>query len=400
MNAYDIVTVGGGLGGAVAAKVMAEAGARVLVLERSGEFRDRVRGEVLVPWGAAEAQALGVFDLLHDGCGHDLRFWATDVDGVPALKRDIAETSQQRLPVVTYYHPTMQDLLLEAAATAGAEIRRDARVSAVDPGQRPTVTFKHEGSEQAVAARLVVGADGRGSMVRKWAGFASRSDRQRRMFAGVLLDGMTAPEDTLHARFAPSSGLMSWVFPQGGERVRSYIGYQAGSDFARLSGEADMPRFVDTATSLGVPAEQFAGAVAAGPLVTFDATDNWVEHPYREGVALVGDAAATSDPTWGQGMSLTLSDVRLLRDQLVATDDWSSAGDAYALEHDAVHRAVHTVDGWYTDLFLEVGPDADAMRARALPLIAGDPTRIPDTPISGPGLGFDEEVRRRFFGEV
>jgi hypothetical protein len=31
----------------------------VLVLEREGEFKDRVRGEALVPWNVAEAQELG-----------------------------------------------------------------------------------------------------------------------------------------------------------------------------------------------------------------------------------------------------------------------------------------------------------------------------------------------------
>src|SRR3989442_15175364 len=40
---YDIITVGGGLGGSTLAKVMAERGARVLVLERERQFRDRVR---------------------------------------------------------------------------------------------------------------------------------------------------------------------------------------------------------------------------------------------------------------------------------------------------------------------------------------------------------------------
>ena len=38
-----------------------------------------------------------------------------------------------------------------------------------------------------------------------------------------------------------------------------------------------------------------------GPLATFDRADTWVEHPYKEGVVLVGDAAATTDPTYGQG---------------------------------------------------------------------------------------------------
>ena len=61
---YDLITIGGGIGGATLAKVMAEAGHRVLVLERDTAFRDRIRGEVLVPWGCREAAQLGVYDLL------------------------------------------------------------------------------------------------------------------------------------------------------------------------------------------------------------------------------------------------------------------------------------------------------------------------------------------------
>ena len=68
---YDIITVGGGLGGATLAKVMAEHGTKVLVLEREQQFKDRVRGEVMPPWGVAEAQALGIYDLLRTTCGHE-----------------------------------------------------------------------------------------------------------------------------------------------------------------------------------------------------------------------------------------------------------------------------------------------------------------------------------------
>ena len=59
---YDIVTVGGGLGGSALATTMAEAGANVLVLEASTAFSDRVRGESLLPWGVAEARELGLHD--------------------------------------------------------------------------------------------------------------------------------------------------------------------------------------------------------------------------------------------------------------------------------------------------------------------------------------------------
>ncbi len=75
MQGYDIVTVGGGLGGSALAKAMAERGARVLVVERETQFKDRVRGEALAPWGVAEAQQLGLFDLLRERWGHMLKYW-------------------------------------------------------------------------------------------------------------------------------------------------------------------------------------------------------------------------------------------------------------------------------------------------------------------------------------
>ncbi|MBI2963243.1 MAG: FAD-dependent monooxygenase [Deltaproteobacteria bacterium] len=55
MRSYDIVTVGGGLGGSSLARAMAEQGARVLVVERETQFKDRVRGEVLAAWGTVDA---------------------------------------------------------------------------------------------------------------------------------------------------------------------------------------------------------------------------------------------------------------------------------------------------------------------------------------------------------
>ncbi|MCG8672784.1 MAG: FAD-dependent monooxygenase, partial [Pseudomonadales bacterium] len=243
------------------------------------------------------------------------------------------------------------------------------------------------------------GADGRSSAVRKWVGFEVKHERQRRFFGGVLMDDVKAPEDTMYSRFAPDEGLMSWIFPQGNGRVRTYIGYHADTDFERLNGERDIGRFIETAEKLGVPSECFANAKVAGPLATFDATDNWVEHPYRDGIALIGDAASTSDPTWGQGMSLALRDVRVLYDKLSADEDWNAAGHAYAEEHDRGYTAIRTVDSWYTDILLDIGPEAEARRARALPKLAEDRTRIPDTPLEGPHLEPSEEMRKRFFGE-
>ena len=138
----------------------------------------------------------------------------------------------------------------------------------------------------------------------------------------------------------------------------------------------------------------------AGPLATFSGADNWVEHPYFNGIALIGDAAATSDPCWGQGLSLTLRDVRVLRDALIADNDWDRAGHAYAAQHDHYYHAVHAYEDLLTEFFYGTSPEAHARRAKAMPLISEDPSRIPDYIFSGPEITFDESMRARFFGDA
>ena len=150
----------------------------------------------------------------------------------------------------------------------------------------------------------------------------------------------------------------------------------------------------------GVPADIYAHEKLAGPLATFSGADSWVEHPYSTGIALIGDAAATSDPCWGQGLSLTICDARALRDQLLSNSNWDSAGHDYAREHDRYYGRIHTVEDWLTIFFYSKGAEADAFRQRSLPLIAEDLTRVPDHLNSGPEQPLDESVRRRFFGET
>ena len=105
------------------------------------------------------------------------------------------------------------------------------------------------------------------------------------------------------------------------------------------------------------------------------------------------------DPTYGQGMSLTLRDVRTLSNQLLSNSDWDAAANTYTLEHRRYFSVIHTSCSWLRQIFLEQGPGADQRRAAAMPLIAEDPTRIPDHIMSGPELPIDDDVRARFFGE-
>jgi 2-polyprenyl-6-methoxyphenol hydroxylase-like FAD-dependent oxidoreductase len=261
------------------------------------------------------------------------------------------------------------------------------------------VTVERDGRGEEVAARLVVAADGRGSAARGLAGFATRRDPERLFFAGVYLEEVGLAPGYFHQFIDPSRGRIAYVFPQRDRRARCYVGWHTATGVARMQGEASFASFRDESVAIGVPRDALAAARVAGPLATFEGADAWVAHPYRDGVALLGDAAATTDPTWGQGMSMALRGARVLRDALCATDDWDAAGHAYASEHDRVYAIVHRADGWFEELFMEMGDEADARRARAFPLLAMDPTRAVDVPSSGPESPCDETARRRFFGE-
>lgn len=395
---YDIITVGGGLGGAALAKVMVEHGARVLVLERETQFKDRVRGEAIMPWGVAETKKLGIYDLVLSTCAHELPWWDRYAGTAQIGHQDLVATTRPALPALALFHPTMQEALLAAAAKAGAQVRRGARVSAVTQGASPCVVVEGDGGTEELTARLIVGVDGRSSMVRKWAGFDVQRDPEMLLVSGLLFENTSAPEDTATMVNDFSAGTMALLFPQGGGRVRAYFICRADTEL-RLQGEADVPRLIEESLKTGVPAEVFAGATPIGPLATFDGADTWVEHPYRQGVALVGDAAASSDPTWGQGLSLTLRDVRVLTDRLRASEDWDEAGHAYAQEHDRYYGVAHAVSNWMSELMFGSGAEAEARRGRAFPLIMQDPSRMPDTALSGPDMPLDEAVRRRMFGE-
>jgi 2-polyprenyl-6-methoxyphenol hydroxylase-like FAD-dependent oxidoreductase len=397
---YDIITVGGGLGGSSLAKAMAERGARVLVLEREKQFKDRVRGEQMSPWGVGEARELGIYELLRDACGHEVRWWQTYVGGSALERQDCVAESVQRAPQFGFYHPAMQEVLLQAAAGAGATVRRGVVVRNVKPGTPLSVLAEENGRTGEFRARLVIGADGRTSLVRKWAGFSVYQDPPQRLIAGILFEDMTAlPDDTAYFQIDPSLGQVVLLFPLGQRRARAYLGWYQHMIPSRLQGLDDLPCFIKESIRTGTPPYFYTGTKPAGPLATFEGTDTWVEHPYRAGVALVGDAASTNDPCFGQGLSLTVRSVRVLRDHLLANDDWDAAGHAYAAAQDHDYGVIHRVTQWAGQMLYEPGPEADARRARALPLIAQDKTRMLNHLLSGPDLPADDSVRRRFFGE-
>jgi 2-polyprenyl-6-methoxyphenol hydroxylase-like FAD-dependent oxidoreductase len=395
---FDLIVVGGGLAGATLARHMAQHGARVLVLERERKFKDRARGEFLIPWGVAEAQRLGVLDLLRNRELHEVPWVDFYNESQLMVHRDLPATTPQGMPCASFFHPNMQEILIAAAKEAGADVRRDVSVREVQPGARVKVIAGEDGQVREFQGRLVVGADGRSSVVRSSCGFEHKCDAESRMIAGLMMENVTAPDDTAHIFINSRRGETSAIFPQGKGKARVYFCYE-NSTQPRFQGKDDIARFIEAGKIAGANPTFFDQATPAGPLATFSGAQTWVEHPYRDGVALIGDAAAASDPSWGQGLALTLRDVRVLIDHLAATDDWETAAHAYAEDHDRYTHVMHVVDNWYTEFYLATGFEADQRRARAMPLLGENPMRQPDHMFSGPEMPFNEEVRRTFFAE-
>ena len=398
---YDIIVIGGGVGGSALAAGMATAGARVLVLESESSFRDRVRGEAIMPWGVSEARLLGLEEVLARAGANSLPFWDSYNGAERSGHRDLIRTTLVNQPVMACYHPALQTALLQHAEESGAIAWRGTRVTGLSVSSAsgpPTVTADRNGVTVSVTARLVVGADGRGSPTRGWAGFPVRQDPERNLVSGVLMDGVALSDDATHAWLDTEKGHFILNFPQGDGRARVYLCYADGSA-KRYSGPNDIRTVLDQCIASGVPAEVYADATAAGPLATFDGRTTHAESAYRDGVALVGDAAANTDPTWGQGLSMALRDARVLKEHLLASDDWHAAGQAYAEARREYFDVVHAMENWQTQLLMDTGPEADATRSRAFRSWRDDRTRNPDTFLSGPGSHLGETDRRRYFGE-
>lgn len=396
---YDLIVVGGGVTGSSLASRMASAGARVLIVERETGFRDRVRGEALQPWGVAELRKLGIAHILQ-GTRAELLWFDQVLNGELAFHRDLKATTLQGQPMWGFYHPKAQEILLAHAEGCGAEVLRAATLERVVAGTKPKVIVAAAGQKLEHEARLVALCAGRNPAVRSELGFTIRRGSIPLLLSGVRLNRLPSQVDPAIAYVAndTNTGCVAGLFPQPDGYARAYFGYHPQT-CARIQGDGDFARFRDLFIATAGKAIPVGDAQPVGPIASFECADVWVDHPYRNGVALVGDAAASNDPSWGQGLALGFRAARLLSDELLADSDWDAAAHRYAASYDRDYGAVRQVTGWFYEIFQELGPQAEARRARALPLIAQDPTRVPDVLFSGPDFPLDASSRARFFGD-
>lgn len=329
-RSYDIVVVGAGPAGSVAAETAARAGLRVLLLEKRQEIGSPVR----CAEGVGQEALLAFIE-------PDRRWIAANISEADITT--VAGGAKQAIHATggrgyILERRVFDRVLAERAVSAGAEVRVKTAVTGVllDRGRVCGVRIMPGDSRQdaaaapaeiEVAAQVVIAADGVESQVGRWAGLDLQLPLVDTMAClQYLLAGIDInPACTYYVigeDIAP--GGYAWIFPKGEGKANVGLGIQAGVSPHKTALDY-LNRFVESSSALsrGSPVTLVAGNV---PVALSPA------RLVSDGLMLVGDAARQVDPLTGGGIINAMTAGRLAARAALAA---IAAGDTSAA---ALHR--------------------------------------------------------------
>ncbi len=145
------------------------------------------------------------------------------------------------------------------------------------------------------------------------------------MLAGLLVSGWDGWATDVNVN-GVEGDFFFLAFPRPGGLARLYLEWRLSGD-KRMTGQRRSEDFIDVFRALTClpEGELFANVEPAGPVATYPMTDGWTKDPTAVGVVLVGDAAGWSDPTAGQGLSVSMRDVRVVSELLLTNSRWDRA---------------------------------------------------------------------------
>ena len=293
---YDVVVVGAGPAGTVAARFAAELGAKVVIVER--------RQEIGVPvlCGEGVSRKIDQWNMLEGK-----RWIASSMDGARIYSQDgtmvklSADIAGNETGYVIYRDIFDQELARQAVK-AGAKIMMNTTATGLlkKNDNIKGVKVKRFDEEFEIEADIIVGADGVESKVGYWGGIETTlNPKDLETCAQYTLTNIDCKDAYcdfyLGNKIAP--GGYVWVFPKGKDVANVGIGILASLSKSGLAKKL-LDKFItnDPRLKNGEPIRFLAGAVpVANPVQTV-----------RDNLLLVGDAARHVDPITGGGLTCCL----------------------------------------------------------------------------------------------
>jgi len=284
----DVVVIGGGPAGLAAAIAARQKGFSVIVADGCAPPVDKTCGEGMTPESVAALRELGV-TLAH---GEGFRF-----RGIRFLQNDVSIGAE--FPVgfgAGFRRPLLHAKLIARAEQSGAQLLWNTPVTAMD-----SEGVFAGGSK--ISARWIVGADGRGSRVRKWSGLEKARNTSQRFAT------------RRHYRIRPWSDFMeiywgekkqAYVTPVGREEVCVVLIAENPAETSFASALSNMPEL----------RERLAGAELCSRERGAVTISQSLQNVQRGNVALLGDASGSVDAITGEGLRLGFHQAFALADAM------------------------------------------------------------------------------------
>jgi 2-octaprenylphenol hydroxylase len=364
---FDAVVVGAGMVGAAAAALLARAGFSVAVIES----HEPVPVDPADPVGLrVSAFSPGSMDVLREaGAWRQLerlrhcayrRMIIEDRDETTLLEFDAPSFGLERLGTIVENDLVQWTLWQSLLATGGVEILCPDRVKSFEQGGDHWVVTLHSG--KGLRGRLLVGADGAESPVRRMLGITQEHWEYGQQGVVAVVHSTT-----------PNPGVAWQRFMEGGPLA--FLPLQDGASsivWSRPAAEAERLLALDERAFLAELEAAAAGGeghwpdrvTACGPRAAFPLTMRLSNRYSAQRSVLVGDAAHVVHPLAGQGVNLGLLDAaglvevlveaRARQDDLGAEKVLLKYGRWRRSEAELMARGIHNLRGLFMPQ--ELGP--------------------------------------------
>ncbi|QYZ66399.1 MAG: 2-octaprenyl-3-methyl-6-methoxy-1,4-benzoquinol hydroxylase [Gammaproteobacteria bacterium (ex Lamellibrachia satsuma)] len=314
-DSFDLIVVGGGMVGSALGCAMADAGFDVCVLELREPQTDWPDDEVdlrvsaLTRASQQVLENLGAWDRMCEkrvSPYTDMHVW--DAGGNGSIHFSCHDVGESNLGHIVENRVTQRALWERLATYDNVTRLCPAEVADLEMGPRPSVRLKDGTSLQV---KLVVGADGRESLIRRMAAIGTRGWDYDQHAIVATVRPVLHHQNTAWQRFMPTGPLAFLPIDDG----RCSIVWSTSPLLARELMALDDADFCRELTQAS---ERMLGDVLeVGPRAAFPLRLGHAETYIREGLALVGDAAHAIHPLAGQGVNLGFLDAAQLAEVLI-----------------------------------------------------------------------------------